>query len=111
MFVGLFFKNYNLKRFLLFFFCAAYFTTTKAQTDIWLTNDGNDSTGSKVTIGAMVDAYYGYDFNKPADGNRPYAVSMNRHNEFNINMAYLDLSYSSPRVRGRFARRADPSCR
>lgn len=103
LFVGLFFKNYDLKRFLLFFFYTACITTTKAQTDIWLTNAGSDSTGSKVTLGAMVDTYYGYDFNKPVDGNRSYFVSMNRHNEFSVNMAYLDLAYSSPRVRGRFA--------
>jgi hypothetical protein len=103
LFVGLFFKNYDLKLVLLFFFYVACITTTKGQTDIWLTNQGNDSTGSKLTVGAMVDAYYGFDFNKPDDRNRPYFVSMHRHNEFSINMAYVDLAYSSPRVRGRFA--------
>jgi Putative beta-barrel porin-2, OmpL-like. bbp2 len=57
----------------------------------------------KVTIGGYIDTYYGYDFNKPASKERPYFVSMARHNEFNINLAYIDLKYSSSRVRARFA--------
>lgn len=56
----------------------------------------------KVTIGGYIDTYYGYDFNKPASMDRPYFVSMARHNEFNINLAYIDVRYSSSRVRARF---------
>jgi hypothetical protein len=56
----------------------------------------------KVTIEGYVDAYYVYDFNKPASGNRPYFVSMARHNEFTINLAYISVKYSSSRLRGHF---------
>ncbi|WP_168171889.1 porin [Algoriphagus sp. A40] len=56
----------------------------------------------KVTIGGYIDTYYSYDFNKPADGNRPYFVSMGRHNEVNVNLAYIDIKYSSTRLRARF---------
>jgi len=56
----------------------------------------------KVTVGGYIDAYYGYDFNRPASGDRPYFVSSARHNEVNINLAYIDVKYSSSRLRGRF---------
>lgn len=56
----------------------------------------------KVSVSGYVDTYYGYDFNKPASGDRPYFVSMARHNEFNINLAYADIKYSSSRLRARF---------
>src|SRR6478752_5855034 len=55
----------------------------------------------KVTVGGYVDTYYGYDFNKPT-GNRPYFVSMARQNEMTINLAYVDVKYSSSRLRARF---------
>jgi len=56
----------------------------------------------KITIGAYIDTYYSYDFNQPEDGSRPYFVSMDRHNEVNINLAFIDFRYSSTRVRARF---------
>lgn len=55
----------------------------------------------KVSIEGYIDTYYAYDFNKPKDSNRPYAVSMNRHNEVTINLAYIALKYSSSRLRAR----------
>ena len=56
----------------------------------------------KVTIEGYIDTYYAYDFNKPKAGNRPYFVSMARHNEFTINLAYISVKYSSARLRGKF---------
>lgn len=56
----------------------------------------------KVSIGGYIDTYFSYDFNRPKDGNRPYFVSMHRHNEVNINLAYVDVKYSSSRLRSRF---------
>lgn len=53
----------------------------------------------KVSIGGFVDVYYGYDFNRPAQSDRPYAVSSGRHNEVNINLAYIDLRYINDKVR------------
>jgi hypothetical protein len=55
----------------------------------------------KVTVEGYLDGYYSYDFNKPRDGNRLYAVSMSRHNEMTINLAFIDLKYSSSRLRAR----------
>jgi Putative beta-barrel porin-2, OmpL-like. bbp2 len=56
----------------------------------------------KVTVGGYVDAYYGFNVSQPADGNNPYFVSAHRHNEATINLAYVDLKYTSERVRARF---------
>jgi hypothetical protein len=56
----------------------------------------------KVTVEGYIDAYYSYDFNKPASGDRPYFVSMARHNEMTINLAFVDVKYSSTRLRARF---------
>ncbi len=56
----------------------------------------------KVVVEAYIDAYYAYDFNQPEDRNRSYFVSMARHNEMTINLAYVDVKYSSTRLRARF---------
>jgi hypothetical protein len=56
----------------------------------------------KVAIEGYIDAYYCYDFNKPTSGNRAYFVSMARHNEMTINLAFVDVKYSSTRLRARF---------
>ena len=56
-----------------------------------------------VSIGGYVDSYYGYNFSKPADGVNPYFVSMARHNELTINLAYVDVRYRSTYMRARFA--------
>lgn len=55
----------------------------------------------KVTVGGNVDTYFAYNFNEPKGGNQPYLVSMSRHNEMNINLAFIDVKYSSSRLRAR----------
>src|SRR4028119_161588 len=57
---------------------------------------------SKVTVGGYIDTYYGYDFSRPPSKDRPYFVSSNRHNEFSINLAFIDLKFTSKRVRVTF---------
>jgi hypothetical protein len=65
--------------------------------------DSLSSGSGKITLEGYLDSYFIYDFNKPPSGDRPYFVSSARHNEVNINLAYLALSYSSTRVRARIA--------
>jgi hypothetical protein len=55
-----------------------------------------------VTVQGYIDAYYAYNFNEPPSGGQPYFVSMARHNEMTINLAYIDIKYSGPHVRARF---------
>lgn len=62
-----------------------------------------DSTGS-LTISGYGEVYYTYDFNKPADNNRPgFFYSHNRHNEFNLNLGFIKANYTAERVRANFA--------
>jgi Putative beta-barrel porin-2, OmpL-like. bbp2 len=62
-----------------------------------------DSTGT-LTISGYVEAYYQYDFNKPADNNRPgFIYNHNRHNEFNLNLGFIKASYAASRVRANLA--------
>ena len=65
-----------------------------------------DTTGfaykGKVTVEGYIDAYYAYNFNKPAGKDQPYFVSMARDREVNINLAYIDVKYSTSRLRARF---------
>lgn len=67
-------------------------------------NSDSSKKQSPLTISAYVDAYYGFDFSKPSDNNRPgFLYSHARHNEFNINLAYAKANYTADRVRGNIA--------
>jgi hypothetical protein len=58
----------------------------------------------QIKVTGYLEAYYGYDFNKPADNNRPgYIYSHNRHNEMNLNLGFIKGSYQSDRVRANLA--------
>lgn len=57
----------------------------------------------KLEFGAFVDAFYAYDLNEPANRERLYTTNPNRHNEFNIGLAYLEAKVSADRLRGRLA--------
>lgn len=57
-----------------------------------------------LTFSGYAEIYYGYDFNKPSDNNRPFFVySHNQHNEFNANLAYLKASYATSNTRANVA--------
>jgi len=74
-------------------FCLAYSTLLFAQTD----------TPAKVYFSAFVDTYYAFDFQKPATRDRAYTTQPARHDEFNINLAFVEAKVSEERVRGRLA--------
>lgn len=62
-----------------------------------------DST-DRFSITCYVEAYYGYDFNKPSSNTKPsFLYSHNRHNEFNINLAFLKANYQTNKVRANIA--------
>lgn len=58
---------------------------------------------NKLSVGAYVDAYYGSCSSATAENDVPYFVSMQRNNELNINLAYMDIRYTDHNVRARFA--------
>lgn len=63
-----------------------------------------DSSKGTVTFSGYVEAYYTFDFNKPADNNRPgFIYSHSRHNEFNCNLGFVKAAYTSGKVRASLA--------
>ena len=59
-----------------------------------------DTSKSNLSFSGYVEVYYSYDFNKPADHNRPsFFYSHNRHNEFNLNLGFVKAAYSTDKVR------------
>jgi hypothetical protein len=58
----------------------------------------------KLTISGYVELYDSYDFNKPADHNRPpFVYSYNRTNEVNLNLGFIKAAYTNDRVRANLA--------
>lgn len=62
-----------------------------------------------VRFGAFVDAYYAWDSGRPAQRDRAFTTQPARHNEFNVNLAFVEAVLSGPRTRGRLALQAGTS--
>lgn len=63
-----------------------------------------DSTAKPLAFSGYTEVYYSYDFGNPANGNRPaFAYSHNRHNEVNLNLAFVKAAYSTDQIRGNLA--------
>ena len=63
---------------------------------------GQEETKIKVT--GYLETYFGYDFNKPTDNNRPgFIYSHNRHNEINLNLGFIKGSYENGNIRANLA--------
>ncbi|KLT64379.1 porin [Pedobacter sp. BMA] len=59
---------------------------------------------SKIKISGYLEAYYGYDFNQPADHNRPaFIYSHNRANEMNLNLGMIKAAYDNGNIRANLA--------
>ena len=58
----------------------------------------------KIKVTGYLETYFGYDFNKPTDNNRPgFIYSHNRHNEANLNLGFIKGSYENGMVRANLA--------
>jgi hypothetical protein len=63
-----------------------------------------DSSKSPLQISGYVEAYYLYDFGKPANHIRPsFVYAHNRHNEFNLNIGFVKANYATEHVRANLA--------
>lgn len=48
----------------------------------------------------FADTYYSYDFNKPVNHLKPsFFYNYNRHNEFNLNLGLIRISYNTEKIR------------
>lgn len=58
----------------------------------------------KIKVTGYLETYFGYDFNKPTDNNRPgFIYSHNRHNEMNLNLGFIKGNYYNGGIRANFA--------
>lgn len=58
----------------------------------------------RLKITGFAELYYQYDFNKPVDSKRPdFLYNHTRHNEVNLNLGLIKLSYPGEKVRGSLA--------
>jgi hypothetical protein len=58
----------------------------------------------KIKVSGYLETYFGYDFNKPTDNNRPgFIYSHNRHNEVNLNLGFIKGSYDNGSIRANIA--------
>ncbi|MGY3054743.1 hypothetical protein ACVWYG_002952 [Pedobacter sp. UYEF25] len=58
----------------------------------------------KINLSGYLETYYGYDFNKPADHNRPsFVYSHNRTNEVNLNLGFIKGAYDDGAIRANLA--------
>ncbi len=70
----------------------------------YMINAQVDTSASTLTFTGYAEVYYAYDFNEPADHNRPsFFYSHNKHNEFNLNLGFVKTSYNSNRIRANVA--------
>jgi hypothetical protein len=59
---------------------------------------------SKIKVSGYLETYYGYDFNRPLDHNRPaFVYSHNRHHEVNLNLGFIKANYDAEKVRANVA--------
>lgn len=58
----------------------------------------------KIKVTGYVELYYGYDFNKPNDNNRPGLIySHNRTHEVNLNLGFIKANYDNGLLRANLA--------
>lgn len=58
----------------------------------------------KIKVSGYLETYYGYDFNRPKDNNRPgFIYSHNRSNEVNLNVGYIKGNYDDGNIRANLA--------
>lgn len=76
-----------------------------AETDS-LNNHSNIPGNEKpdLTLSGYIETYYTYDFSNPDNHTRPsFIYAFNRHNEINVNIGLIKLSYSDEKVRANMA--------
>ena len=55
----------------------------------------------RLTLRGYLDGYYTYDFSRPPSKDRVFTTGPLRHNEFNLNLALVDLTYETEKVHSR----------
>lgn len=66
-------------------------------------------TTTRIRINGFVDTYYAWDANRPADHERLFTTQPVRHDEMNVNLAWLGVTVERRRMRARVALQAGTS--
>jgi hypothetical protein len=53
----------------------------------------------QIEIWTYLEPYFAYDLNEPASKNLPFLYNFSRHNEFNLNLALIELDYQGQHMR------------
>jgi hypothetical protein len=88
---------------LIAFFCFSTYYTA-AQTDSNKVTTAVPPAASPLSFSGYIETYYSYDFGNPSNHTRPaFIYSHNRHNEVNLNLAFIKASYQTEFVRANLA--------
>jgi len=65
---------------------------------------GQKDSSKKFTFSGYGELYYSYDFSKPINFEKPdYNYNYKKHNQLNVNLAYVKASYQTNRFRSNLA--------
>ncbi len=95
------FKHKHILLLISFISCSTFFAKGQVVNTATLDTTDIESNG-KFKINGFIDTYYAWNDNEPNEKDIPYFNSSQRHNEFSINLAYIDFNYSSSKIRARF---------
>jgi len=65
-----------------------------------LSSFGQEVAPGSIRFSGYLDLYYLYDFTNPTTGQRQYVTQAARHNELNLNLGLIKVSYVNDMVRG-----------
>lgn len=69
-----------------------------------LTASAQQDSSHSLTISGYVETYYSFDFDHPSNHQKPgFLYSYNRHNEVNINLAFLKANFQKENIRANLA--------
>ena len=89
---------------LLFFLPVLFVTRVHAQVMNTTRMDTIETTAvGHVAVGGYVDTYFAYNFSATNSQSIPYYVSSARNNQFQINLAYVEVRYRAKGLRAHFA--------
>lgn len=63
----------------------------------------------RLRLNGFVDTYYAYDLSRPADGERRFTTQPVRHDEVNVNLAWIGVTVERQRAHARLALQAGTS--
>lgn len=61
------------------------------------------ASASDVKLGAFLDTYFAFDFNRPLNQERSFTTQPAKHDEISINLFHVDAEYLKDKFRGRVA--------